>query len=108
MESLNENRPLMFSILGSTLFIFALALGVFPEVAQQFEIVDFPFEVSCILFSMKDSLSCSKMPLMLYSLLFSFQFRMILTQVLCADFALSYIVDRFCLWLFGEGKLSIK
>ncbi len=45
MESLKENRPLMFSILGSTAFIFALALGVFPDIAQQFEIVDFPLEV---------------------------------------------------------------
>ncbi|XP_034230905.1 manganese-transporting ATPase 13A1 [Thrips palmi] len=79
MESLNENRPLMFSIMGSTAFIFALALGVFPDVATLFEIVDFPLE-----------------------------FRIILVQVLCADFALSYIVDRFCLWLFGEGRLSIK
>ncbi|KAK3922402.1 Manganese-transporting ATPase 13A1 [Frankliniella fusca] len=79
MESLKENRPLMFSILGSTAFIFALALGVFPDIAQQFEIVDFPLE-----------------------------FRIILVQVLCADFALSYIVDRACLWLFGEGQLNIK
>lgn len=48
MESLKENRPLMFSVIGSTACIFALALGVFPEVAQQFEIVDFPLEVSNI------------------------------------------------------------
>lgn len=79
MESLKENRALMFSIMGSTAFIFALALGIFPEIAEQFEIVDFPFE-----------------------------FRLILVQVLCADFALSYAVDRFCLWLFGEGRLNLK
>jgi hypothetical protein len=28
--------------------------------------------------------------------------------VLCADFALSLLVDRACLWLLGEGKLLIK
>jgi|TergutCu122P5_1016488.scaffolds.fasta_scaffold23484_2 hypothetical protein len=36
------------------------------------------------------------------------QFRIILVQVLCADFALSLLVDRVCLWLLGEGKLLIK
>jgi cation-transporting ATPase 13A1 len=36
------------------------------------------------------------------------QFRTILVQVLFADFALSFLVDRVCLWLLGEGKLRIK
>jgi hypothetical protein len=37
----------------------------------------------------------------------AFQFRMILLQVLAADFGLAWVVDRSCLWLFGEGKLRI-
>lgn len=59
MESLNENRPLMFSILGSTAFIFALALGVFPEIATMFEIVDFPLEVSSLNFISTCYLLCN-------------------------------------------------
>lgn len=40
-------------------------------------------------------------------LLFVFQFRQILVAVLFADFFFSYLVDRVCLWLCGEGKLTI-
>ncbi|XP_066909536.1 endoplasmic reticulum transmembrane helix translocase [Halyomorpha halys] len=79
MESLSENRPLMFSILGSTFAVFALALGAFPDVAHTFEIVDFDPE-----------------------------FKLILVGILCADFFFSYIVDRICLLIFGEGRLAIN
>jgi len=79
MESLTENKALLYSIVGSAGAILALAMGIFPDMAYQFEIVDFPAE-----------------------------FRIILVQVLCADFALSLLVDRVCLWLLGEGKLLIK
>ncbi|KAK7016788.1 hypothetical protein SK128_009189 [Halocaridina rubra] len=76
MESLTENKALLYSLLGSGGVVMALALGVVPEFAQQFEIVDFPHE-----------------------------YRIILMKVLVADFALSLIVDRICLFLFGEGRL---
>ncbi|KAJ4442247.1 hypothetical protein ANN_12113 [Periplaneta americana] len=79
MESLTENKALLYSIVGSAGAILALAMGIFPDMAYQFEIVDFPAE-----------------------------FRIILVQVLFADFALSFLVDRVCLWLLGEGKLRIK
>ena len=46
MESLQENRALLYSLLGSGSVVFALALGIFPDFAHQFEIVDFPPEVS--------------------------------------------------------------
>ena len=46
MESLYENKPLMYSIIGATGSIFALALGLIPDVAQHFEIVEFDPEVS--------------------------------------------------------------
>lgn len=46
MESLTENKALMYSILGSAGAVLALAMGVVPDVAYQFEIVDFPPDVS--------------------------------------------------------------
>lgn len=45
MESLLENKALLYSLLGSGGVVFALAVGIVPEFAQQFEIVDFPPEV---------------------------------------------------------------
>ncbi|CAL4059528.1 unnamed protein product, partial [Meganyctiphanes norvegica] len=76
MESLFENKALLYSLLGSGSVVMSLALGVVPEFAQQFEIVDFPPE-----------------------------YRVMLVKVLVSDFMLSLIVDRSCLWLFGEGRL---
>ncbi|XP_049787588.1 endoplasmic reticulum transmembrane helix translocase [Schistocerca cancellata] len=78
MESLTENKALLYSIVGSAAAILILAMGLVPEMAYQFEIVEFPAE-----------------------------FRVILVQVLIADFVLSFVVDRICLWLFGEGRLHI-
>ena len=49
MESLRENKPLLYSVCGSGLIIFSLAAGWLPDVAAQFEIIDFPPEVSQIL-----------------------------------------------------------
>lgn len=46
MESLGENKPLLYSILASAGAILALAMGIVPEIANQFEIVDFPPDVS--------------------------------------------------------------
>ncbi|KAL1123867.1 hypothetical protein AAG570_001637 [Ranatra chinensis] len=79
MESLLENKPLLYSIVGATGSIFALALGLIPEVASQFEIVEFEPE-----------------------------FRVTLVGVLCADFFFAYLVDRICLFIFGEGRLRIN
>uniref|UniRef100_A0A1B6ILU3 Endoplasmic reticulum transmembrane helix translocase n=4 Tax=Homalodisca liturata TaxID=320908 RepID=A0A1B6ILU3_9HEMI len=78
MESLVENKALLYSILGSAVSILALALGIVPDIANQFEIVDFPSD-----------------------------FRWILVAVLFADFFFSFLVDRICLFLLGEGKLHI-
>ncbi|XP_068228733.1 endoplasmic reticulum transmembrane helix translocase [Palaemon carinicauda] len=79
MESLTENKALLYSLLCSGGVVMALALGIIPEFAQQFEIVDFPPE-----------------------------YRTILVKVLVADFALSMFADRICLFLFGEGKLPAE
>ncbi|XP_066599826.1 endoplasmic reticulum transmembrane helix translocase [Prorops nasuta] len=75
MESLLQNKSLLYSLIGSAAVILSLACGIFPGLAVQFEIIDFPS-----------------------------QFRMTLVQILIADFAFAYIVDRACLWLFGEGR----
>ncbi|KAK6631960.1 hypothetical protein RUM44_006990 [Polyplax serrata] len=79
MESLWENRALMMSLVGSAAAILSLAFGIFPELSEYLEIVDF-----------------------------SSEFRWVLVQVLFADFILSFGLDRICLWLLGEGKLKIK
>ena len=42
MESLRENKPLLYSVCGSSFIVFSLAAGWLPDVAAQFEIIDFP------------------------------------------------------------------
>ncbi|RWS12635.1 manganese-transporting ATPase 13A1-like protein, partial [Dinothrombium tinctorium] len=44
MESLTENKPLLWSIVGSILTVIALVTGLFPDLATQFSIVEFPAE----------------------------------------------------------------
>lgn len=46
MESLKQNKALLYSILGSGGVVLALTLGIVPELATQFEIIDFPPDVS--------------------------------------------------------------
>ncbi|XP_061396165.1 endoplasmic reticulum transmembrane helix translocase [Musca vetustissima] len=75
MESLRENRLLLYSILISTGLVFMLALGLSPELTNTFEIVDFPSE-----------------------------FRQILLYVLLADTIVAYVLDRVCSFLFGETR----
>lgn len=45
MESLRENKALLYSLCMTQAFIVLLALGWIPEVSEQFSIVDFPDEV---------------------------------------------------------------
>nr|CAG4649072.1 EOG090X00J5 [Scapholeberis mucronata]SVE93441.1 EOG090X00J5 [Scapholeberis mucronata] len=79
MESLKENRALLYSLIGTGSFILGLVLGFMPEINQEFGIVDFDPE-----------------------------YRNLLAGVLVADFVLAFVVDRVCLFIFGEGKLRIK
>ncbi|XP_011869217.1 PREDICTED: manganese-transporting ATPase 13A1 [Vollenhovia emeryi] len=74
MESLTQHKALLLSLVVNFTVILLLACGFMPDLAVQFEIVDFPS-----------------------------QFRTTLVQILVADFVLAYIVDRACLLLFGEG-----
>jgi len=79
MESLVENRPLLYSLAGAGGFVVMLALGWLPEFSIQMSIVDFPEE-----------------------------FRSILIQVLAVDAILAFVFDRILLFIAGEGKLKIK
>lgn len=45
MESLFNNKPLLYSLAFSCTAITALASGVVPDIADQFEIVPLPTEV---------------------------------------------------------------
>jgi len=77
MENLIENKPLLYSTLGTIIIILCLSVGIIKGLNEHFEIVQFPYE-----------------------------FRVILIAVLVLDCFGSYIVDRLCLWLFGEGKFK--
>merc|ERR1719342_1176370 len=79
MESLTENRSLLYSLAGAGGFVVMLALGWLPEFSDQFSIVDF-----------------------------SDEFRSILIQVLAVDAILAFVFDRILLFIAGEGKLKIK
>lgn len=49
MESLRENRLLMYSILASSSVVLCLALNLVPDLQSAFQIIDFPNDVSIIL-----------------------------------------------------------
>lgn len=46
MESLRENRLLMYSILASSGVVLCLALNLIPDLQSAFQIIDFPDDVS--------------------------------------------------------------
>ena len=52
MESLRENRALLYSLLASSSAMVALASGILPNMAVHFEIVDISSEVSRLITSM--------------------------------------------------------
>lgn len=45
MESLKQNRALLYSIIGSGSVVLALTLGIVPELSAQFELIIFPDDV---------------------------------------------------------------
>ena len=49
MESLRENRLLMYSILASSGVVLCLALNLVPDIQSAFQIIDFPDDVSRII-----------------------------------------------------------
>uniref|UniRef100_A0A8C6IKU8 Endoplasmic reticulum transmembrane helix translocase n=1 Tax=Melopsittacus undulatus TaxID=13146 RepID=A0A8C6IKU8_MELUD len=78
MESLRENKPLLWSILLSGLAIVGLLTGSSPEFNEQFGLVEIPTE-----------------------------FKVVITEVLLADFFLALVVDRILQFLLGSAKLKV-
>ncbi|KAM3864301.1 LOW QUALITY PROTEIN: endoplasmic reticulum transmembrane helix translocase [Diretmus argenteus] len=78
MESLSENRPLLWSIALSGLAIVGLLTGSSPEFNEQFALVDIPTE-----------------------------FKLVIAQVLVVDFVTALLVDRVLQFLLGRGTLSL-
>ncbi|KAH6943963.1 hypothetical protein HPB50_000924 [Hyalomma asiaticum] len=76
MESLSENKPLLYSLLISGVSVVALVVGMASDVAKQFEIVPFPHDM-----------------------------QRIILQVLVFDLVCAFVADRACLFLFGKRKL---
>jgi cation-transporting ATPase 13A1 len=56
MESLRENRLLLYSILASSSVVLCLALNLVPDLQSAFQIIDFPDDVRNFSFFFKFSL----------------------------------------------------
>ncbi|NWI69191.1 AT131 ATPase, partial [Todus mexicanus] len=78
MESLQENKPLLWSIILSGLAIVGLLTGSSPEFNEQFGLVEIPTE-----------------------------FKVVITEVLLADFFVALLVDRVLQFLLGSAKLKV-
>ncbi|XP_004384426.1 endoplasmic reticulum transmembrane helix translocase [Trichechus manatus latirostris] len=78
MESLPENKPLVWSLAVSILAISSLLLGSSPDINSQFGLVDIPVE-----------------------------FKLVIAQVLLLDFCLALLVDRVLQFFLGAPKLKV-
>lgn len=78
MESLSENRPLLWSIALSGLAIVGLLSGSSPEFNEQFALVEIPLD-----------------------------FKLVIAQVLVMDFVAALLVDRVLQFLLGKGTLRL-
>ncbi|XP_039766410.1 endoplasmic reticulum transmembrane helix translocase isoform X2 [Ornithorhynchus anatinus] len=78
MESLRENRPLLWSIVLSGAAIAGLLAGSSPDFNQQFGLVEIPTE-----------------------------FKLVMAQVLLADFCLALLADRVLQFFLGSPKLKV-
>ncbi|XP_008154566.2 endoplasmic reticulum transmembrane helix translocase isoform X1 [Eptesicus fuscus] len=78
MESLPENKPLVWSLVVSLLAIVGLLLGSSPDFNSQFGLVDIPVE-----------------------------FKLVIAQVLILDFCLALLADRVLQFFLGTPKLKV-
>ncbi|XP_037674350.1 manganese-transporting ATPase 13A1 isoform X2 [Choloepus didactylus] len=78
MESLPENKPLLWSLALSLLAIVGLLLGSSPDFNSQFGLVDIPVE-----------------------------FKLVIAQVLLLDFCLALLADRALQFFLGSPKLKV-
>ncbi|KAJ8038822.1 Manganese-transporting ATPase 13A1 [Holothuria leucospilota] len=79
MESLQDNKPLLYSLMFSIMAIISLTCGLVPDVADQFSIIEFPYE-----------------------------FRVLLLKVLFFDCVAAFIIDRFLQFCLGSSKLKME
>ncbi|OCT90364.1 hypothetical protein XELAEV_18018975mg [Xenopus laevis] len=78
MESLRENKPLLWSIILSGVAILGLLSGSSPEFNDQFSLVDIPME-----------------------------FKIVIAKVLFVDFCTAWAVDRVLQYFLGSSKLRV-
>ncbi|XP_004705288.2 endoplasmic reticulum transmembrane helix translocase [Echinops telfairi] len=78
MESLPENKPLVWSLAASILAIAGLLLGSSPDLNSQFGLVDIPVE-----------------------------FKLVIALVLFLDFCLAFLVDSILQFFLGAPKLKV-
>ena len=76
MESLRENRPLLYSIIASITAVICLVSGFLPDMAAQFSIVEFPSE-----------------------------FQNLVLGVLATDMISAFVLDRILDYFLGRAKL---
>ncbi|XP_074593748.1 endoplasmic reticulum transmembrane helix translocase [Brevipalpus obovatus] len=76
MESIRDNKPLLYSVIGPFSFVILLITGSIPDVAEQFSIVKFPPEI-----------------------------KQTILLVVIFDITASFFVDRICGYFFGRGSL---
>jgi len=79
MESVTENKPFFYSILMATGAVVCLISRVIPDFNEQFEIVPIPAELQKSMFAL-----------------------------LAMDVVGSFVLDRICMWFFGEGQLRLN
>ncbi|XP_068939231.1 endoplasmic reticulum transmembrane helix translocase [Petaurus breviceps papuanus] len=78
MESLRENKPLLWSLGISTAAVAGLLLGSSPDFNSQFGLVDIPVE-----------------------------FKLVIAQVLLFDFCVALLVDRLLQFFLGSPKMKV-
>uniref|UniRef100_A0A1I7WN13 Uncharacterized protein n=1 Tax=Heterorhabditis bacteriophora TaxID=37862 RepID=A0A1I7WN13_HETBA len=93
MESLVENKAMLYSVLFSGFAVFSLATGASEDMMNQFELVVLPNEVS---FFFVDFL------LFLFRSTYLFQLRNILVYSVSFDLVACYIIDRVLNFLLGD------
>uniref|UniRef100_A0A1I8ELJ2 Cation-transporting ATPase n=3 Tax=Wuchereria bancrofti TaxID=6293 RepID=A0A1I8ELJ2_WUCBA len=77
MESLLENKPMLYSLLFSGSAVFALASGISPELTEKFELVELPVE-----------------------------YRKALLSCITVDLMACFIIDRMLCFLLGDMRFA--
>lgn len=110
MESISQNRPFFYSTIFAGTAVVILTLGAMPELNEQFEIVPIPAEVrrDYKLFAPSLQYFCGFTYAIISWLLILFQLQNYMVTLFAADLVGAYIIDRVCMWLFGEGRLRVK